>query len=85
MNAGMNSRGEPVTKPPHSLRWWEEHVVDHYGGKGNLRAVLQRSPMNEFNFGDGKSDPQVGTPLLDEAEKVLMATDIRPYQVRADC
>jgi len=72
----VNSRGEPVAKPSHSLRGRKKHVVDHQGGKGNIRAVLRSSPVNEFSFGDRKSHPQIGTPLLNDAEKVLKSADI---------
>jgi len=40
--------------------------------------------VNEFSFGDRKSHPQVGTPPLDDAEKVLKRADIRTNRVRAD-
>ena len=76
----LDRRGEPVAKPPYSLRRWEEQVIDHYGGKGNIGAVLLSSPVNEFSFSDGKGHPQVGTLSLD-AEMVLKSTDIRPYRV----
>ena len=39
VNGGVNSRGEPVAKPPHSLRGWKEHVVDHHEAK----ATSERS------------------------------------------
>jgi len=84
MNGGVNSRGEPVAKPPHSLRGRKKNVVDHYGGKGNIRAVLWSPPVNEFSFGDGKSHPKVGTPPQDDDEKVLKTVDIRTNRVRAD-
>jgi len=84
MNGGVNSRGEPVAKPPHSLRGWKKHVIDHYRGKRNIRAVLQSSPVNEFSFGNRKSNPQIGTLPLDDAEIVLKSADIRTYRVRAD-
>jgi len=84
MNGGVNSRSEPVAKPPHSLRGSKKHVVDYYGGKGNIRAVLWSPPVNEFSFGDRKSHPQLGTPPLDDAEKVLKSADIRTNRVRAD-
>jgi len=77
VNGGVNLRGEPVAKPPHSLRGRKKDVVDHYGGEGNVRAVLWGPPGNEFGFGDRKSHPQVGTPSLDDAEKVLKSADIR--------
>jgi len=76
MNGGVKSRGEPVTKPSHSLRGRKKHVVDHDGGKGNISAVLRGSPVNEFCFGEGKGHPQVGTPSLDEAEIVLKSADV---------
>jgi len=84
MNGRVNSRGELVAKPPNSLRGRKQHVVDHYGGKGNIRAVLWRSPVNEYTFGDRKSHPQISTPPLDDAEKVLKSADIRTNRVRAD-
>jgi len=40
--------------------------------------------VNEFGFGDRKSNPQVGTPPLDDAEKVLKSAHIRTNRVRAD-
>jgi len=85
MNGGVNSRGEPVAKPPHSLGGRKKHVVDHYRGKGNIRAVLWSPPVNEFRFGDGKGHPKVSTPPLDDAEKVLNRADIRTNRIRADC
>jgi len=81
MNGGVNSTGEPVAKPPHRLSGWKKLVVDHYGGKGNIRAVLRGSPVNEFSFGEGKGYPQVGTLPLDDAEIVLQSADIRMYRV----
>jgi len=80
----MQSRGEPVSKPPHSLRGWKEHVIERNGGKGNIIAVLGGSPVNELSFGDRKSHPQVGTLPLDNAKIVLQSADIRTYRVRAD-
>jgi len=77
-------RGEPVAKPPHSLRGRKKHVVDHYGGKGNIKAVLWGSPVNEFSLGEGKGHPQVGTLPLDDGEIVLKRVDIRTYRIRAD-
>jgi len=77
MNGGVNSRGEPVAKPPHSLGGRKEHVVDHNRGKGNIRVVLRSPPVNEFSFGDRKSHPQIGTLPLDDAEKVLKRADVR--------
>ena len=85
MNGGVYSRGKPVAKLPHGLRRRKKHVVDHYGGKGDIRAVLWSPPVNEFSFGERKSNPQVGTPPLDHAEKVLKSADIRTNRVRADC
>jgi len=64
------SRGEPVAKPLHGLRRRQKHVVDHYVGKGDIRAVLWSPPVNEFSFGDRESYLQVGTPLLNDAEQV---------------
>jgi len=40
--------------------------------------------VNEFGFGDRKSHPQVSTPPLDDAEKVLKSADIRTNRVRAN-
>jgi len=39
--------------------------------------------VNEFSFGDRKSNPLVGTLSLDATEIVLKSTDIRTYRVRA--
>jgi len=76
MNGGVNSRGEPVAKPPHRLRGRKKHVVDHDMGNGNIQAVLWSSPVNDFSCGDRKSHSQIGTPPLDNAEKVLKRADI---------
>jgi len=83
MNGGMNSRGKPVAKPPHSLRGRKKHVGDHYGGKGNLGGVLWGSPVNELSFGDGKGDPQVITLPLEDAEILLKSAEVQTYTVRA--
>jgi len=74
----------PVAKPPHSLIGWKEQLIDHNGAKGNIQAVLQRSPVNQFSFGDRKSHPQIGTLPLDDAEIILQSPDTRTYRVRAD-
>jgi len=78
-------RDEAVAKPPHRLRGWKKHVVDDNGAKGNMRTVLQSSPLEEVTFGDGKRQPQVGTLPLDDAEGVLKSADIRTYRVQANC
>jgi len=84
MDRGLDCRGEPLAKPPYSLRWWEEQVVDHYGGKGNIWTVRQSSSVNEFSFGNSNWDPQISTLPLDEVEKVLKRVDVRTYRVQAD-
>ena len=40
--------------------------------------------MNEFSFGNRKSHSQIGTPPLDDSERVLKSADIRTDRVRAD-
>jgi len=41
--------------------------------------------VNEFSYGDRKSHPQIGTPPLDDGEKVLKSADIGTNRVLADC
>ena len=41
--------------------------------------------MNEFSFGDRKSDPQVGTLPRDGTEEVLKIANVRLNRVRANC
>jgi len=48
-------------------------------------AVLRCSPVNVFSFGEGKSEPQVRTLPLDDAEEVLETVNIRQNRVQADC
>ena len=63
---------------------WKKHVGDPNGGEGNIRAVLQSFPVNEFSFGDSKSHPHVGTVSLNDAEIVLKSPDIRTYKVQVN-